>query len=59
MAIVNIPICTNDMRRPLKAATNLKNTILPKNLKFEVYLQVNKELQEQIEDDAVLAEKLL
>jgi len=58
MATVNIPICTNDMRRPLKAATNLKNTILPKNLKFEVYLQVDKELQEQIEDDAVLAEKL-
>ncbi len=58
MAMVNIPICTNDMKQPLKAATNLKNTILPKNLKFEVYLQVDKELHEQIEEDAVLAEKL-
>ena len=58
MATVNIPICTNDMKRPLKAATNLKHTVLPKTLKFEVYLQVDKELQEQIENDAVLAEKL-
>lgn len=58
MPTVSIPICTNDLRRPLKTATNLKHTILPKNLKFEVYLQVDKDLHDQIENDAVLAEKL-
>lgn len=58
MPVVNISICSNDMRRPLKTATNLKNTILPKNLKFEVFLQVDKELYDKIQDDAVLADRI-
>ncbi len=53
-----IPICTSDLHKALKSATNLKNTVLPKNLKFEVYLQVDDDLHKQIEDDAVLAEKI-
>ncbi|MGD9864821.1 MAG: hypothetical protein AB7S99_16590 [Pseudodonghicola sp.] len=58
MANVKIPLCTNDLRRPVKAATKLKHTHLPKDLKFECYLEINQELQQKIEDDAVLAEKI-
>lgn len=58
MATKRIALCTADLRAPLKSATNLKNTILPKDLKFDMYLEVSDDLYKQIEDDAVLAEKI-
>lgn len=58
MGTTRIPLCTADIRRELKSKVKLKNTALPKDTKFNLYLEVSDDLAKKIELDAVLAEKI-
>ena len=58
MGTTKIPLCTADIRRELKSKVTLKNTALPKDTKFALYLEVSDELAKKIELDAVLAGKI-
>jgi hypothetical protein len=53
-----IPLCTASLEKPLRQATRLDHLVVPKDIKFEMYLEVPDELHKLIEDDAVLADKI-
>lgn len=53
-----IPLCTQDIRRLVQRDANPRYLILPRNMAFEIALQVDDALYEKIELDAFLAENI-
>lgn len=54
-AMKTIPLCTTDIRKIVQSAAKPKNFDLPKNMVFQVGLEVDDALHKKIETDAKLA----